>query len=825
MSENNKDKFSLDEILSEYTPKTAKSSGEMDVEDIINETNLHTAMAASAEMADRGQESAETADTENTEDIEVAAAEADDGDAPEASADTAEADKKREGFFDSHLRPIGEKVINKLEEQAEEFDEAVAGEEADDVPEEELGDEFEGSADEFYDNAFGSVVDENAEDEAEEEYAEAEDTEPVINEEAQPEAEEPDEAYEDDTYGDDGDDEDDEDETESEPLKNTRGTRFMFRTEEYVDEDKRPSSQSEYTKKEDAPKIREQIQRLRSNLTVRAAVLLFAALFSLFITVANDLSLPLAAVFDRTVNPSAFIFTNTILAIVAVGFSYSVIVNGIKSIFSRRPDSDSVAALNMIAAILAGLVTLFDPESLKASFFHIYTSSAILGMLCNTLGKLCIVRRTQRNFEFVAETENFSAVELVDDDQTVAYLTNGSAGKRKELAVMRRTGFIKDFMKNSYSSDLADSYAEKTTPLMLAAALAVGLLSIVFEKNSSGAAEKLFVFLASVSGTLAISSSVGLALIVNRPMAKASKRLSEYSGVILGYSSVEEFAEVNSVVIDSGHLFPTGTVEFVNLKMLGSVMIDQAIIYAASMAQAGRSVTIPAFYKMLRGKSDMILDVKGCTSEDNLGVSGWIENKRVLLGSRKLMERHGVEGLPSESAEENFADGNGIMYLAVSGQAAMMFAVQLSVGPAAERWVQEMEDESIDIHVRCSDGFITRELLSQLFDISASSIRLLPSACDGDCEQLMEYKESVSASMFCSGHLPSFSMLLVAAKRLKFVANMGVALQYGAMVLGIVISVIMMLTGSFAQITPTIVVIYNLAFLLLTMLIQGMKKI
>lgn len=820
MSENNKDKFSLDEILSEYTPKTAKSSGEMDVEDIINETNLHTAMAASAEMADRGQESAETASTEETE----AAAEADESAAPEASADTAEADKKREGFFDFHLRPIGEKVINKLEEQAEEFDEAVAGEEVDDVPEDELGDEFEGSADEFYDNAFGSVVDENAEEAAEEEYAEAEDTEPVINnEEAQPEAEESDEVYEDDTDGDDGDDEDDE--AKSEPLKNTRGTRFMFRTEEYVDEDKRPSSQSEYTKKEDAPKIMEQIQRLRSNLTVRAAVLLFAALFSLFITVANDLSLPLAAVFDRTVNPSAFIFTNTILAIVAVGFSYSVIVNGIKSIFSRRPDSDSVAALNMIAAILAGLVTLFDPESLKASFFHIYTSSAILGMLCNTLGKLCIVRRTQRNFEFVAETENFSAVELVDDDQTVAYLTNGSAGKRKELAVMRRTGFIKDFMKNSYSSDLADSYAEKTTPLMLAAALAVGLLSIVFEKNSSGAAEKLFVFLASVSGTLAISSSVGLALIVNRPMAKASKRLSEYSGVILGYSSVEEFAEVNSVVIDSGHLFPTGTVEFVNLKMLGSVMIDQAIIYAASMAQAGRSVTIPAFYKMLRGKRDMILDVKGCTSEDNLGVSGWIENKRVLLGGRKLMERHGVEGLPSESAEENFADGNGIMYLAVSGQAAMMFAVQLSVGPAAERWVQEMEDESIDIHVRCSDGFITRELLSHLFDISASSIRLLPSACDGDCEQLMEYKESVSASMFCSGHLPSFSMLLVAAKRLKFVANMGVALQYGAMVLGIVISVIMMLTGSFAQITPTIVVIYNLAFLLLTMLIQGMKKI
>jgi Cu+-exporting ATPase len=189
------------------------------------------------------------------------------------------------------------------------------------------------------------------------------------------------------------------------------------------------------------------------------------------------------------------------------------------------------------------------------------------------------------------------------------------------------------------------------------------------------------------------------------------------------------------------------------------------------------------------------------------------------------MEKHGIDGLPTADAEDSFADGNCVMYLAVSGRAAMMFAVQLSVGPAAERWVQELEDESVDIHVRCSDGFITRELLSRLFDIDASAIRLLPSNCDEDCARITDYAERLSASMFCSGHLPSFSMLLVAAKRIKFAANIGVALQYGAMILGIVISVIMMVTGSFEQITPTIAVVYNLAFLLLTHIIQSIKKI
>lgn len=781
MSDNNKDKFSLDDILNEYTPKTSNEGG-IDVEDIINETNMHTGAAVETVSVVPDPEPA-------------------DEPVPEQSKETDVGHENDQEFrHDFKLKPIGG-ILDKFESDAEELDGAIENSHDDGENVGESSDSSDNDA-----PLGGLAADEEIVDEVDEPELHDETPSEVISlSDDNADSEEPSKTYE--------------------RAKNTRGSAFMLRTDEDDDESKRPTKQSEYMKREDKEKIAKQISQLKSNLTVRAAVLLFASVFSLFITVANDLSLPLAAVFDRTVNPSAYLFTNTILGIIAVGFSYSVITMGIKSIFNRRPDSDSIAAINILVAIIAGLVTLFDPESLKASFFHLYTSASIVGLLCNTLGKLCVVRRTQRNFEFVSETDNFSAVQLVDDDQTVAYLTNGTAGKRKELATLRRTGFIRDFMKNSYSSDLADRYAEKTAPLMLAAALIVGLLSIVFEKNSAGAAEKLFVFLASVSGTLSICSSVALTLIVNLPMANASKKLVNYSGVMLGYSSVEEFAEVNSVVIDAGHLFPTGTVDFVNLKMLGSTMIDEGIVYAASMASAGKSVTQPAFYKMLRGKLDMMLPVKGCTAEDNMGVTGWIENKRVLLGNRELMEKHGIDGLPPEGAEDSFADGNCVMYLAVSGRASMMFAVRLSIGPSAERWVQEMEDESMEIHVRCSDGFITRELLAQMLDISASTIRLLPSNCDDDCENIMNYEDSVSASMFCSGHLPSFSMLLIAAKRLKFVANLGVAVQYGAMILGIVISAIMMITGSFSQITPTIVIIYNLAFLLLTHLMQSMKKI
>ncbi len=604
-----------------------------------------------------------------------------------------------------------------------------------------------------------------------------------------------------------------------------KGAAFTMRTADDADESKIPTAQSEYTDKKDTEKILAQIARLKSSLSVRAAVLLFATVFSVFITAANDLNLQLAAVFDRTVNPSAYLFTNTILGIVAVGFSYSVITMGIKAIFQRRADSDSAAAVNLLAAIIAGLATLFDPEPLKSGFFHLYTSAAIAGMLFNTFGKLSVVRRTQRSFEYLSKAENIYAVTLIDNDDTAAYITNGSAGSKKELAAMRRTAFAEDFMKNSYSADLADRFAEKTLPFTICAAIIVGLLSIAFEKNSAGANDKLFVFLASVSGTLSICSSFALSLLVNLPLAKASRKLADYSGVMLGYSSAEDFADVNSVILDAGHLFPTGTVEFVNLKMLGSVMIDDCILYAASMANAAKSVTCPAFYKMLRGRLDMLLEVTDCTNEGSLGVSGRINSRHMLFGSRELMERHGVDGLPTEGTEDSFADGSRVVYLAVSGRAVMMFAVTLSVGAAAERWVRELEDESVELHVRSADGFITRELIAHLFDISASTVKIIPAAYNEDYSRITAPAERLSSSMLCSGHLPTFAMLLIAAKRVKFSANLGIAVQYGAMLLGAAISAVMMVFGSFAQITPTIVIIYNLAFALITYLMQSMRRI
>ena len=583
------------------------------------------------------------------------------------------------------------------------------------------------------------------------------------------------------------------------------------------------TGQHEFEQFEDEDEVLSDILQVKQNLTVRMIVLLFAGVFSLLITLANDFGLSLVKVFDKVEFPSTYLFTNTIAGLVAIAISYTVVLEGIKNIFRRRADCDSVAAIGIMVSVAAGIATLFEPSIVRQGFYHIYTSIAIVGLIFNTLGKLMIVKRTERNFRFVADDFERCALVTVDDEDTAGKFTKGVLNDFPELATMRRTEFVKDFMKNSYSSDVADAYARKMTPLILLAGVIVGLLSLVFEKNTAGMTEKVFNLLAVMSGTITLCSSLSLMLIVNIPLGRAQNKYLQYSGVILGYSAVDRFCDTNSVLVDAEQLFPKGMVDLKSIKLLGSTKIEECILYAASLACQAGSVLKPTFYKMLRGKTEMLYPVESYIYEDGLGLSGWIENKRVLFGSRELMENHSIEGLPPRSKEEDYAKGNMVLYLSVSGVVSMLFVVQAKASLSVSRWLRELGKNGIVTVVRTVDGFIDLDFLSELFGADKSKLKLLPFRFHKDYVKETDYTPEVSSPMLCSGHFPSFAMLLIGTKNLKQITALGVAIQAGAAVLGAGIALVMTLLGTFGQINPTFALVYNLIFMLVTLAAENRK--
>ncbi len=592
-----------------------------------------------------------------------------------------------------------------------------------------------------------------------------------------------------------------------------------------AEESKPRSSRDEFESFEQAPELLAEILELKATLRRRLYVLFAAGVICAVLALANDFSFTMFGFFDRTKSPVVYTVVTVLLGCVAMFEAYTVLSAGVKNLVNGNADCDSLAAISMITAMISGVMALFSTASVGGKYYHIYISCAMIGLVFNTVGKLMIVTRTENNFRYIAGEYERYAVKTVENEDVAANFTQGYVEDYPVLAKMQKTEFIKGFMKNSYCTDVSDTFARRISPMILLCGLLLGLLSFVFDKNPTTPVDKIITALAAFAGTISMCASMALILIVNMPMTKASKKYLQHSAIMLGYNSVDEFADTNAVLVEAKQLFPTGMVDFIKLKMLSTTSIEECILMAASLTSQADSVLKSAFYKMLLGKTEMLYPVESYIYEDGQGLSGWIENKRILLGTRELMENHSIEGLPPISKEQEYADGNVVVYLSISGVVTTLFVVRAMASPSISGWMQELESEGVVTVIRTVDSFLTKEFICSAFGVDKSSVKFLPFRYHKDYDEQTDYAPKTSASVICSGHFQSLAMLILGAKRLKAAADLGIAFQFGGVVMGALLCLIMSVTGSFSQITASAVLGYNLLLVLVALLVNKVKKV
>ena len=128
---------------------------------------------------------------------------------------------------------------------------------------------------------------------------------------------------------------------------------------------------------------------------------------------------------------------------------------------------------------------------------------------------------------------------------------------------------------------------------------------------------------------------------------------------------MEEFSEVDGVVLRCSDLFPSSSITLHGIKPFRSGSIDQVIIDAASVLCSCDSTLTEVFRSMISGEN-ILRPVENVTYEDGMGVSAWVGGRRVLVGNRELMKHYGVD-LPPLDYEERYAQGGRqILYVANS---------------------------------------------------------------------------------------------------------------------------------------------------------------
>lgn len=575
----------------------------------------------------------------------------------------------------------------------------------------------------------------------------------------------------------------------------------------------------------DAPSIAHDIAQLKGSLLLRLFVLIICFGASLYIAFANDTqALPIMDLLNKRTQTNTYLFVNAIIGLLACFASYTVISCGLSKLVSFKPDSDSLCAVSAVSSIASAMIMFANGNLIKGSYVHVYIPVAIASLLFNTLGKLFIVSRTQRSFRFVSGSGDKYAVFPVTDEETAQNFTRGALSDFPRLAAMRRTELISDFLKTSYSSDSTDRFCRVFTPIALAAAAAIGVMAGVMGRTEHGSSS-MFIGISVFVGVVAICTGFSVTLVVNLPMLRASEKNSELQGVVIGYDSVEEFAETNSVLIDAEQLFPAGSVRLSAIKVFSDTRIDEAIVEAASLTTQAGSILKNMFYDIIAGKTELLNPVESYIFEDSMGLCGWINNKRVLLGNRELMMNHSIEGIPPLTKEKEYTEnGRCAVYLSISGELSAMFLVEITPTMEVRQAFHDLQRNGVYSMIRTVDSLVSINRLSELFEISPEYLKLIPFRVHEQFAETTAYQLKNKATLACSGRFAAFTSLILSCRHMKTTIGFGIGLQAVSMLLGILICLAMVALGSFQELSVSMEILYNFIFTAVLVVFQMFRK-
>ena len=462
-----------------------------------------------------------------------------------------------------------------------------------------------------------------------------------------------------------------------------------------------------------------------------------------------------------------------------------------------------------------------------------YLLVSMLALCFNTVSKLCTVHAAKNNFRFISGDTDKYFVECTDGEDAER-LARGAGHGIPVIASMRKTEMLCDFIISTYCEDVSDRISRVLTPIMIGVSLAAGALGFFTETGVTSNIMNQWSFAATVfSAVLCVGASFTGALVVMLPMLSASRKTNERRAAILGYSAVEDFSSVNSVLVEAKTLFPAGSVSIRNIwdynknGKNGSqrVTIDEAIIYAASLAVSSDSILADPLFNMLNYKPALLKKVSNCVYESGLGVSGWIGSRRVLLGSRDHMKSHGITVPDSKKETALNKKNDEVIYLAVAGEVCMLFFVTLTANPQVKHQVQKLARNDVSLVVKTVDGALTEGVISEMFDIYADNVRILPAEAHDTFDEHTKYAGKGSAAVSCDGTFSSLASAINGAKALSERIRLGCIMEIFGIALGVLLVFIFAIFRNYSLLNGFWIAGYNIVWLLLTMLVQSFRRI
>ncbi|GGA78423.1 heavy metal translocating P-type ATPase [Ornithinibacillus halotolerans] len=264
---------------------------------------------------------------------------------------------------------------------------------------------------------------------------------------------------------------------------------------------------------------------------------------------------------------------------------------------------------------------------------------------------------------------------------------------------------------------LADVISGYFVPIVVGIAFVTFLIWIIFV--TPGEFEPSLV--ASIA-VLVIACPCALGLATPTSIMVGSGRAAESGILFKGGEHLERTHQLNAIVLDK-----TGTITKGKPEVTHYTADDETLSLLASAEKGSEHPLAEAIVSFATEKNVPFLEATNFRAIPGHGIEAVIDDKTVLVGTRKLMTEHNISVAHVEQELVEYeVNGNTAMLIAVDGEYRGIVAVADTVKETAKQAIKEMKELGLEVFMLTGDNERTAQAIAKQVGIDQVIAQVLP---------------------------------------------------------------------------------------------------
>lgn len=529
------------------------------------------------------------------------------------------------------------------------------------------------------------------------------------------------------------------------------------------------------------------------------------AIILMYIAMGHMVGLPIINFLSPHNNPINYTMCLLILAIAFLIYGYDILKNGYKNLIHKIPNMDTLVAIGVIISFaysLYGVFMIFKGNLHYAMNLYFESSAIIIYFvkLGRYIDKISKDKTKEAIQKLVEITPNQAIIEVngVQKQVTLDEIKKGdiviskagdkiavdgeiiegnahldesfitgeskpvakSIGEKVIAGSLNYDGFIKykaeRIGKESTISEIvklvieasntkapiakiADKISGYFVPTVIVIAI-ITFVSYLFLGYDIKTALSTFITVLVIACPCSLGLATPLAIVI-------SEGLCAGNGILVKKSEIlENASKINTIVFDKTGTLTYGKLKISKIYNYSNIPQNQLIKMVGSIEEKSTHPIGKAFMDYMVENKIEKLNVENMQNIAGYGIIGTINNEKIILGNRKIIEKFSIENNHLKDEKDLALGGNSIVYIANENKILALIGVNDVVRENAKDVIKELKKYNVKTIMLTGDNKQTAEKIGKELEITEVISNVLPSQKSDTIKSL---KENGNKVMMC----------------------------------------------------------------------------